>query len=74
MRAKSTSPQVELLKTRLDQFVDLNHALCKLARVIDWGAFDEVFGRLYCEGFGRPAQADASAGRSALFEAHFQFE
>ena len=63
MRAKSTSPQVELLKTRLDQFVDLNHPLCKLARVIDWGAFDE--------GFGRPAQADAVVGRSALFEAHF---
>jgi IS5 family transposase len=56
MRAKPPSPQVELLKTRLDQFVNLNHPLCQLARVIDWSAFDEVFGGLYCEGFGRPGK------------------
>ena len=56
MQAKPPSPQEELLKTRLDRFVDLNHPLCKLARVIDWGAFDEAFGGLYCEGVGRPAK------------------
>lgn len=73
MQAKPRSPQSEMLKTRLDQFVDLNHPLCQLARVIDWSAFDEVFGGLYCEGFGRPGKPTprlGGAGGSALLEAH----
>ena len=56
MQAKPLSPQVELLKTRLEQYIDLDHPLCKLAGVIDWGVFDEVFGGLYCEGVGGPAK------------------
>lgn len=56
MQAKASSGQGELLKTRLDQLLNLRHPLYQLAEVIDWSAFAEAFGELYCEGVGRPAK------------------
>jgi IS5 family transposase len=36
--------QSDLFRARLDQIVDLNHALAKLARAIDWSFLEQAFG------------------------------
>ena len=43
-----------LCRSRLDQIIDLAHALAKLARAIDWRFLAERFGEIYTEGLGRP--------------------
>ena len=42
------------LKARLDQIVDLNHPLAKLARRVDWRFLEERFGAVYSDGSGQP--------------------
>ena len=55
MRPKSSSePQGNLFQSRLEQIINLDHPLAKLSRQIDWGSFEEKFGKLYVEGQGRP--------------------
>src|SRR5499426_3643484 len=44
----------ELFRARLDQIIDLNHALAKLARSIDWRFLEEKFGAVYSDGPGQP--------------------
>ena len=39
--------QTDLFRARLDQLVDLQHPLAKLARTIDWGFLEERFGEVY---------------------------
>lgn len=51
---KSTTNQYDLFKSRLDQMLNMTHPLIILAREIDWDGFDEKFGKLYKEDFGRP--------------------
>ena len=46
--------QSDLFKARLDQIVDLNHPLAKLARAIDWRFLEERFGAVYSDGSGHP--------------------
>ncbi|MFQ5673242.1 MAG: IS5 family transposase, partial [Nitrospinales bacterium] len=41
---------------RLDFLCDEGHPLICLSKVIDWSGFDQAFGKLYCEGQGRPAK------------------
>jgi hypothetical protein len=36
-RERRESGEQDLLRSRLDQIIDMNHALVKLARTIDWG-------------------------------------
>ena len=48
------SGQTDLFKARLDQIVDMNHALAKLARQVDWGFLEEKFGAVYADVPGRP--------------------
>ena len=38
--------QSDLFRARLDQIVDREHALARLARAIDWGFLEERFRRL----------------------------
>ena len=42
------------MRSRLDQIIDLNHALTKLARTIDWDFLEERFGAVYADGPGQP--------------------
>ena len=51
---KSTTKQYDLFKSRLDRMLNMRHSLIVLAREIDWDGFDEKFGTLYKEDFGRP--------------------
>jgi IS5 family transposase len=46
--------QQDLLRSRLDQIVDLAHPLAKLARGIDWSFLEQRLGAVYTDGPGRP--------------------
>lgn len=55
MQPKSgISDQGELFRSRLDQILNRQHPLYRLADSIDWSFFDREFGTLYVENFGRP--------------------
>ena len=53
-RERRDSGEQDLFRARLDQIIDLNHALAKLARTIDWGFLEGRFGAVYTDGAGRP--------------------
>jgi len=44
-----------MFKSRLDQILNIDHPLVKLANDIDWEGFEEKFGKFYTQNFGRPA-------------------
>src|SRR5665213_614028 len=46
--------QSDLLRSLLDAIIDMNHALVKLARTVDWGFLEERFGSVYEDKPGRP--------------------
>ena len=56
MQPKQRDPQAMLFASRLEQILNDQHPLFKLAKVINWSEFDKVFGKLYDPGFGRPAK------------------
>jgi transposase, IS5 family len=51
---RDQSGQQDLLRSRLDQIVDLTHPLAKLARSIDWSFLEQRLGAVYTDGPGRP--------------------
>src|ERR1700679_2305550 len=53
-RERRETGQSDLFRPRLDQIIDMNHALAKLARVIDWGFLEKSFGAVYSDGPGQP--------------------
>ncbi len=53
-RERRESGQNDLFKSRLDQIVDMNHALVKLAGAIDWGFLETRFGAVYSDRPGQP--------------------
>jgi transposase, IS5 family len=55
MQPKSgTQDQGDLFRSRLDQILNRQHPLFKLADSIDWSVFEKEFGSLYVENVGRP--------------------
>ena len=54
MRPKKPSSELELYQSHLEQILDHDHALYKLAHQIDWAVFEEEFGKLYDPGKGHP--------------------
>jgi transposase, IS5 family len=63
--------QSDLFRARLDQIVDLNHALAKLARAIDWSFLEQAFGAAYTDAPGRPPlPTRLMAGLSILKHMH----
>src|SRR5579872_5777311 len=44
----------DLFRSRLDQIIDLEHALVKLARAIDWRFLEGKFGTAYSDKPGHP--------------------
>jgi IS5 family transposase len=64
---KRDSGQNDLFTARLDQIVDMNHALAKLARRIDWTFLEEAFGAVYNDGPGQqPLPTRLMAGLAIL--------
>jgi len=55
MQTKSgSSDQGDLFRSRLDQILNRQHPLYRLADSIDWLIFDRELGSLYVENVGRP--------------------
>ena len=52
--SQSSDRQNHLYQSRLDQQLNLQHPLFRLAGQIDWAYFDKEFGTLYTEDVGRP--------------------
>ena len=50
----SVSDQGDLFRSRLDQMLDRQHSLFRLADQIDWSFFEREFGPLYSVKMGRP--------------------
>jgi IS5 family transposase len=53
-RERRESGQRDLFKARLDQIIDMGHALVKLAHLIDWRVLEDQFGAVYADGPGSP--------------------
>lgn len=47
--------QHDMFRNRLENMIDMNHPLVKLADSLDWEVFDREFGQLYMAKVGRPA-------------------
>jgi IS5 family transposase len=55
-----------MFRSRLDQVINMEHALVKLARSIDWRFLEEKFGAVYADGWGRPLPTRLMAGLAIL--------
>lgn len=53
-RERRESFEQDLFRSRLDQIIDLNHSLVKLARTVDWDFLEREFGSVYTDGPGQP--------------------
>ena len=53
-KERRDSGQADLLRSRLDAIIDMDHALVKLSRTIDWSFLEERFGAVYEDKPGRP--------------------
>jgi transposase, IS5 family len=51
---RGESGEQDLFRSRLDQIIDMDHALVKLAQTIDWRFLEEKFGAVYKDGPGQP--------------------
>src|SRR3974390_3497900 len=69
-RERRETGEQDMFRSRLDQIIDLNHALVKLARVIDWRFLEERFGSIYTDGPGGPGTAVAADGGLGDPQAH----
>jgi IS5 family transposase len=45
-RERREAGEQDLFRSRLDQIIDMNYALVKLSRAIDWRALEEQFGAI----------------------------
>lgn len=54
-KERRDSGQRDLFRARLDQIIDMNHALARLSRVIDWRFLEERCGTAYKDVAGHPA-------------------
>ena len=59
MKPKPTPSQdtLHLFRASLQQILNLQHSLCRLADQVDWSQFDQVFADCYCPETGRPGNA-----------------
>ena len=53
-REQRETGQTDMFRSRLDQIIDLNHPLARLARTIDWGFLERELGAVYSDGAGQP--------------------
>ena len=53
-REQIETGQTDMFRARLDQILNLEHELARLARTIDWGFLERSFGAIYTDGPGQP--------------------
>jgi hypothetical protein len=68
-KERRDSGQADLLRSRLDAIIDMDHALVKLSRTIDWSFLQERSARS-ARTSGPAAAADAADGRTCHPQAH----
>ena len=56
MLAKKHPETLDMFRSRLDQVINLNHPLVKLAGQIDWSFFDKAYAEHYSDDQGRPSK------------------
>jgi transposase, IS5 family len=66
MLTRRESGEQDLFRSRLDQIIDMNHELVKLARAIDWQFLKETFGAVYSDKPGQPPLPTLMAGLAIL--------
>jgi transposase, IS5 family len=54
MRPRERRETSELFRSRLDQIIDMKHALVKLGQAIDWRFLEQTFGAVYTDKPGQP--------------------
>jgi len=54
-RERRETGEQDLFRARLDQILNMNHELVRLARAIDWPVLEARFGEVYADGPGMPA-------------------
>jgi hypothetical protein len=64
--------QTDLLRSRLDAIIDMEHALVRLARTIDWPFLEERFGAAYEDKPGRPPQPTRLMAGAGHSQAHLR--
>ena len=70
-KERRDSGQNDFFKARLDQISDMDHALAKLGRAIDWRFLEERFGAVYSDKPGHPPlPTRLMAGLSILKHMH----
>jgi len=58
MKPKESYPQsAELFRHRLDEVINMNHPLAKLAQLIDWSVFEREWSGYFPSNKGRPASS-----------------
>ena len=53
-RERRETGEQDLFRSRLDQIIDMDHPLVKLAKTVSWGFLEERFGEVYTDGPGQP--------------------
>jgi hypothetical protein len=53
-RERRDTGEQDLFRSRLDQIIDMNHPLVKLARTVDWRFLEGRFGEVYTDDPGHP--------------------
>src|SRR5438270_9887999 len=53
-RERRETSEQDLFRSRLDQIIDMKHALVKLGRAIDWRFLEDRFGAVYSDKPGQP--------------------
>ena len=70
-KERRDSGQTDLLRSRLDQIVDMGHPLVKLGRAVEWRFLEERFGAAYSDKPGHPPlPTRLMAGLSILKSMH----
>jgi IS5 family transposase len=70
-RERRETCEQDLFRSRLDQIIDMKHALVTLAGMIDWRFLEERFGSVYTDGPGSPPlPTRLMAGLSILKHMH----
>ena len=72
-RERRESSEQDLFRSRLDQIIDMKHALAKLARAIDWGFLEQTFGAVYTDKPGQPPLPTRLMAGLATRTRHFGF-
>ena len=54
MQERRESGEQDLFRSRLDQIIDMDHALVKLAGSVDWGFLEDRLGAVYSDKPGHP--------------------